>query len=948
MKRTLYLLAVFITAHCAALAQSNIKPSESFAWSESTGWINLLPSSADGVVVQSGYLSGMAWSEGSGWINFGNGTPADGVRYSNADGSDFGVNLDDAGNLSGLAWSESLGWINFGWAPLASPDRPRIDTTTGAFAGLAWSEGAGWINLGTGLLKTLFTFPPPSNNADLANLAMSTGNLSPAFDSSVTNYTSDAAFGTSSVLLIPTAAHSGASIKVNTVNVVSGTASQAINLVSLSTSISIEVTAQDGVTTKTYNVTVNILSANKLFFASNVFTVVSSTTPTMVDVVINRASSLPGNAGCVLNTTDGSAIAPAQYTAQVGTAVSFADGVTQQHVLIPISANATTTSSKTFTVSLAGPNAGSTLFGLTSAQIVILPVGSDVAKPVVTVSSPTNAAIVVDTDPVPVTGTATDDIGVAKVQVSLDGITYQDATLANPNATSTTYTASVTPAPGANTLRVRALDQKGNISLLVTRPFTHLHTLTVAINGPASSGTVSSGYLPTSKRQLNTAYTILATPKPGFVFDGWTVNDMDGAGVSTAQAELPLLGFKMCKGLVLVAKFIANPFTSAVTGNYSGLIAPSPVSAAGSPVTSASNSTVGLCTATLTSTGTLTGKVMIDGLIASFSARCDNTGVARFGANRSTTQSIPRAGKSPLTLMLRADLSGSSKQLTGSLTESLFETVNAQSYITAHRHAYSAASPVPASYAKKYTARLQARDTQGEGFTAKDYPQGDGYLTFTVANTGAVTMIGSLADGTPVSMTGNLSQFNNWPIYQSLYSNKGCIAATAWLDDAQDDTDATAMEMMWFRPIQSTSQWYPYGWEEGILVDMLASKYTPPPASVFPGLQAPNPIQGNTLLTFENGLLTAPVTKRVNLTTANVLTKAPTTDTSFTFATAFTTGLINGTFTHTDGTRPAWRGVLMQKGTNTGGHGYFLSTKPIVPDFKGESGKVTWQALSPN
>jgi hypothetical protein len=330
---------------------------------------------------------------------------------------------------------------------------------------------------------------------------------------------------------------------------------------------------QDGVTTQTYDVTVGILNANKLFFASNVFTVVSGTTPTMVDVVINRASSLPGNAGCVLNTADGSAVSPAQYAAQVAAPVSFANGVTQQHVLIPISANAATGSSKTFTVSLASSIAGSTLFGLTSAQIVILPVGTDVAKPVVNVTSPANAAIVVDTDPVSVSGSASDDIGVAKVQVSLDGVTYQDAVLASPNATSTTYTANVTPAPGANTLRVRALDQKGNVSLLVTRPFTHMHTLSVAINGPANSGSVSSGYVPTSKRQLNKTYSIVATPKTGFVFDGWIVNDMARAGVSAAQTEEPSLTFTMRKGLVLVAKFITNPFNPSVAGSYSGLIA---------------------------------------------------------------------------------------------------------------------------------------------------------------------------------------------------------------------------------------------------------------------------------------------------------------------------------------------------------------------------------------
>lgn len=127
---------------------------------------------------------------------------------------------------------------------------------------------------------------------------------------------------------------------------------------------------------------------------------------------------------------------------------------------------------------------------------------------------------------------------------------------------------------------------------------------------------------------------------------------------------------------------------------------------------------------------------------------------------------------------------------------------------------------------------------------------------------------------------------------------------------------------MWFRPFQSGSQWYPYGWEEGILVDMLASKYTPPPASVFPGLPVFRSGAANTNLVFTNGLLTSPVFKSVNFTSANVLTKVPANDASFTFTPTFTTGLISGTFTHSDNTKPTWQGVLMQKGANKGGHGY--------------------------
>jgi hypothetical protein len=232
---------------------------------------------------------------------------------------------------------------------------------------------------------------------------------------------------------------------------------------------------------------------------------------------------------------------------------------------------------------------------------------------------------------------------------------------------------------------------------------------------------------------------------------------------------------------------------------------------------------------------------------------------------------------------------------------------------------------------------------QGPGFTAQDYPAGDGFLTFKVQANGLVSMVGRLADDTPVTFSGNLSQTNHWPMYQSLYSNKGCIAADAVLDDTQTDSDATALNILWFRPYQLT-QWYPYGWSEGIHVDMIASKYAPPPASVFTGLAPVNASTGNTDLVFTQGLLMDAITKFVNLTPDNKTANAPLSDKSFSLKLIPATGLISGTFTHSDGSKPKWQGVLLQKGADRGGHGYFMSSKPAVPNYLGESGKVSWLA----
>lgn len=157
MKRLTFLLAALAASQPLRAGTSSIGEGDSYAWAANIGWLELRPNRpviADGIIVTDTLLQGFAWSDSTGWINFGDGSPANGVRYGNADGTDSGVNHDGAGNLSGLAWSANLGWINFGWATPTDANRPRFDLQYGVFTGLAWSSNAGWINLDTGLLKT--------------------------------------------------------------------------------------------------------------------------------------------------------------------------------------------------------------------------------------------------------------------------------------------------------------------------------------------------------------------------------------------------------------------------------------------------------------------------------------------------------------------------------------------------------------------------------------------------------------------------------------------------------------------------------------------------------------------------------------------------------------------------------------------------------------------------
>jgi hypothetical protein len=119
----------------------------------------------------------------------------------------------------------------------------RVDTTT-TVGTSPWSANSNSVT-------------PKSSNANLANLTLSAGMLSPTFASTTLNYTAGVASINNTITVTPTAVDANATIKVNGATVVSGNASNPIVLGVGSNPIAVDVTAQDGVATKTYNVDVS-------------------------------------------------------------------------------------------------------------------------------------------------------------------------------------------------------------------------------------------------------------------------------------------------------------------------------------------------------------------------------------------------------------------------------------------------------------------------------------------------------------------------------------------------------------------------------------------------------------------------------------------------------------------------------------------------------------------
>ncbi|MFZ4593010.1 MAG: beta strand repeat-containing protein [Verrucomicrobiaceae bacterium] len=653
-----------------------------------------------------------------------------------------------------------------------------------------------------------------------------------------------------------------------------------------------------------------------------------------IQIPIVRTGGVSGAQTVTVNSANGSATAPTDYTAVTASVVNVGDGVSTVNVPVTLFDTIANETNETFTLTLSNVTGGAALGAIATTTIRILEF--DTKIPTVAVTAPLPNAKIPSPDAVTVTGLTTDDKGVSRVVVRLNGGADTDAALTvNPAGTSATYTLAVTPVPGLNSLSVVAIDATGNESAPLLRTFTYVKSsnLTVSVVG---GGTVPVAFLGTTAREEGKSYTILAKPNAGSIFAGWT-----GTGITgTIPGEQPSLTFVHSAGLTLTANFIANPFVAAIAGDYNGL-----VKANTSPAVTPSLSTEGFINVKVTGTGAFTGSLKIDGLSLPLKGAFNATGVARFCPPFTATAVLPRGIKPSYVLALTLDLDDSiagTRKITGTLGEQFRTTITPLSTVSADRNGYDKATPVLAAKVATYTVVLPAQ-AQTNGLVASDYPQGDGFGTITVSSAGLVTFKGKLADDTAVTASAPLSKDDAAPLFAQIYANKGSWGGEITLSN-QAESDLAGTTFRWFKPYIA-GQHYPFGWLEGVTTQLRGAKYAVSAGtSILPDLAAVNPTLGNADLIFSDGLLTTTQAKSLNVSTTNVVTKVPVTNSTYTLTLIPAKGEFNGSFTHTDGTKPAFQGIIYQKGTNKGGYGYFLTTKPKVITGTGESGGVSLSA----
>ena len=694
-----------------------------------------------------------------------------------------------------------------------------------------------------------------------------------------------------------------------------------------------------------------------------------------VTLTINRTGDLP-EASITVNTANESALSGVDYTALSGFTVNFASGENTQTVVIPVANRDGLQGNRAFDVIINQVPEGSTI-GTSTCVVTIADAGVNggvlsFASPLTTVV-PTTTAGLPNTVNVTLsrTGSLNGEVSVVvnslvptsvpSGQTKLNNVTdytldHNTATVVFPNGVAT-QTLSIPLKTGV---------RYGRFQL----------TLGIA-GGGASIGSTITTFVEVQKKDTNapTLSVLFGTPNPttgalslsGTATDGGSVHtdinrvELTVVNVTTPATglttPLPLTGDNFSQTVQLehgtnkltvtaydnsgkkTAKSQSFTYQNqeivALVGTYTGLLAP-----AGTP----SNDTSGFLTVTVASSTAVSGKLTVGGIAASFSGALNSAGDLYFKSLAST--SFPVMDKTEFDSFLG---SLSVHIADGQAIGTLKTQINSGSTLavaTAAKNA-TAADPllIAAPSLGKYSVVLPTK-TQS-GLTTGQYPQGDGYASVTVKTNGSVSVAGALADGTAYSGSGKLHVVDTAAGTQSvalhslLYKKGGSIATELVFDLAagtNTHSDVLGSNTLWIRPAISRSRYYPAGWPTGARIDATGARYSVTTgASVLPGLGAALP---NAQLQFADGGLTITKTVNFDLSIANAF-KNTSTDAALKLSIAKSTGVFTGTFTHTDGTKPAFKGIILQEGTNAKGFGFFRNTPANAIGASGESGGVT-------
>ncbi|MGA3179365.1 MAG: IPT/TIG domain-containing protein [Verrucomicrobiota bacterium] len=458
-----------------------------------------------------------------------------------------------------------------------------------------------------------------------------------------------------------------------------------------------------------------------------------------------------------------------------------------------------------------------------------------IGKPSLAISAPKSGESV-SNEPFEIKGTVKDDVAVAAVYYKLNTGDWMPAT---PENAWSNWPASLSNLnAGANTLSAYVVDNSGKAATNKAFTFKYIPSavLDLKTNGIGTVTPNDGG----KWLELGTKYTLKAAPLANnlYIFSNWVAS-----GSTNFTSNSPAVSFTMQSNLVLTANFAPNPFL-AEQGTFSGLF----MNTNSSDVTEAGS---GFFTLALTSKGAFTGKITLPGGPYSFSSNFDAGGQVQF--------TIPKAKPEALTVNLQLDISEpTNEQITGTISNAAWTA-----WLTADRAVFNATTTKAANYEGQYTLAIPG-NTNGVGS-----PGGYGWGALTISSAGAISMNGSLADGTAISQSSvSVSKDGHWPFYAA-YKNPPTTevgAVFGWVNLSNLPASRLGGDLYWLRPEGATPKAYPGGFTN-LSVPVIGSRFSL--ASDAPALVLTN---GEAIL--EGGGLSTNLTNSVSISSKNALEAA--------------------------------------------------------------------------
>jgi hypothetical protein len=477
-------------------------------------------------------------------------------------------------------------------------------------------------------------------------------------------------------------------------------------------------------------------------------------------------------------------------------------------------------------------------------------------------------------------------------------------------ASTTTSLAATIPAgqlanEGAGTIRVTTGGGMGSIAITIGNPAQDdsafasdkkaIDIDVLANDAPVPGGTATITILTPPQHGTATvaAGQVRYAPRDSLPPDGdsFTYRYDDGTGgLGTAT--------------VTVVNFVA------ITGAYDGLIEDA-TAAAGAEA----HQRAGYLRMTIGKTGSFSGVLTFAGTKLSPIFRHGFRGfgfTSKLGSAGEVVRIIVRRPNAPITLTLQYDAD------TGTITGNVAST-------DASGHAFAAPLVLAAkthadALAGQYTLLIDPEATPAS-------PQGTGFAAVKIKPSGAVTLNGRLADGTPFHSAAYLHTDQSFPIYAGLYAggfaSRGSLRGTVQFPSAAPLLVGDASGLLgWFKPRRLRDASFPEGFE--LSRAALLAHYQPPTGGTRVLALDPVPENGRTVL--DQGGFTA-IDQVFTLPPSNTAAVSPPNVSQLTLHLAASTGLFRGTFLHpTTGQVTRFSGAVVQ--ADASGSGYFLGTGP--------------------